>query len=574
MGEKTITGYATGELTSRLSGLTLGDGVSTSETGGWVSGDVSIGERKGKSFPIYSLEIEVPFEGTLNGKAVKGAARMPDVSLEMLDDLEVEFTGVDDDAKAALNGEALRAAVREWAAGVRKAVSENLASLPLDPPSQAVKPRAAALISDEEAMSAGGSARLEDDDIEEVPHPDDVAAATGEEGEEGEDEPFTEQEVTELYAQVQEMLKEAVETEAEYDEQMTDLDKELDGKDVDQKGRILYEVLDYLEQGEEEAMGEEGEEGEGGAQGGGARGGDGGDAGDGGDGGDDEADYEPYPGPEGLDGLWKEVLDLCAEEDVPRLEEELKGKRPEDQWKTLLEVRSFLLEGDEEEKLAFEEWQPTASELDAEWQGLMAQVPPEEAKQVEGDYAKASAADKKRMVWDVKKFLDEEEEEGEEEEEEEEEDGAGGAGASGQPRKAPPPRPPTDAELGGPSEMRRRGGGGATRGREYEREFELGLEGGGPRGGSEWDEFYKKEGKARRGRGGSLMLYGLMAVCLMLLALGMTAAAVADEEESIPAAALRLVGLGAPVPAPAPDPVMVPDEPLEAAAAAATQPHD
>ena len=127
MTEKSITGYATSALTQKLSALSLGDGISTQD-GGWVSGEVTIGERKGKSFPIYSLEVEVPFEGTVDGKPVKGAARLPDVSLEMLDDLEVDFGGVDLGEDAA---EAVRSAVREWAASVRKAVSENLANLPL-----------------------------------------------------------------------------------------------------------------------------------------------------------------------------------------------------------------------------------------------------------------------------------------------------------------------------------------------------------------------------------------------------------------------------------------------------------
>ena len=217
MGEKSITGYATSALTQKLSDLSLGDGIST-QGGGWVSGEVTIGERKGKSFPIYSLEVEVPFEGTVDGKPVKGAAHLPDVSLEMLDDLEVDFGEVALGEDAA---EAIRGAVREWASSVRKAVNDNLANLPLDPPATARTPRAAALISEEEAMSAGGSARLDDaDDVEDLPHPDDAE-------EEGEEEPFTEEEVTELYAQAQAMLKEAVETDQEYDDQMRDLDKEV-----------------------------------------------------------------------------------------------------------------------------------------------------------------------------------------------------------------------------------------------------------------------------------------------------------------------------------------------------------
>ena len=35
----------------------------------------------------------------------------------------------------------------------------------------------------------------------------------------------------------------------------------------------------------------------------------------------DQPPSEPYPGEEGLQALWEEVLKLCSEEDMPRLEE-------------------------------------------------------------------------------------------------------------------------------------------------------------------------------------------------------------------------------------------------------------
>ena len=94
MPEKTITGWATQELQSKLSNLTLGDsGASTqSLSSGWVSGEVSITERKGKAIPIYSLEVEVPFEGSVGGVECKGMVHIPDLSLEMLDDLEASLT--------------------------------------------------------------------------------------------------------------------------------------------------------------------------------------------------------------------------------------------------------------------------------------------------------------------------------------------------------------------------------------------------------------------------------------------------------------------------------------------------
>ena len=211
MGERTITGYATSALKDKLSGLALGDGLTIGDVAaGWVSGEVSIGDRKGKSFPIYSLEVEVPFSGTVNGSTVAGSVHLPDVSLEMMDDLEV-LVDVKDGALGDTSAvkDAVQEAVRSWAASVRKAVGDSLETLPIDPPTTARTPRAAALISEEEAMSAAGAAELDDanGDIEELPHPDD-----GDEGE-GEEEPFTEEEVQQLYDDAQQALAEAVEGE-------------------------------------------------------------------------------------------------------------------------------------------------------------------------------------------------------------------------------------------------------------------------------------------------------------------------------------------------------------------------
>ena len=507
MGEKTITNWATDQLGDKLTGLHLADGLATqSLAGGWVSGEVSISERKGKSFPIYSLEVEVPFEGTIGGQAVKGTARLPDVSLEMLEDLEVVFTadgGGDVSALETSGGaEAIRAAVREWASGMRKAVSEDVSAVPLDPPAQARTPRAAALISDQEAMSAGGAAELDDadEDVEDVPHPDD--AEGGEE-----DEPFTEEEVGKMYEEAKAMLHELID-EAEYEDQLKELNGELDGRDLQERGRILIDVISYLESNE----GEEGEEGA--ADGGGAG-------------------AEPFPGGEGLEKLWQEVLEICAEDDVPRLEEELKGKAPQEQWKILLEVRDFLINGDADEQQAFNEWQPTVAELDGEWKALMDRVPPEEAEELAPDFAKASAEDKKRMVWDARNFLDEQDEE--EAPDDESQPKGGGS-------RAPPPRPPTDAELGeSRGEMRRRGG--ASKGRDYEARMECGFDGDErSRDKGDWDEYYDKE--VRRGKkGGSMLMYGGVCLLLSTLELVLTATALADQEETVFESAMRLVHL-------------------------------
>ena len=94
MAERTCTTWATSELSAKLSGLDLG-GVTTQD-GGWVSGEVSVSEKKGKSIPVYQLECELPLSGG-------GTMRLPDVSIEMLDDLEVEFDGASIDAAGADN---------------------------------------------------------------------------------------------------------------------------------------------------------------------------------------------------------------------------------------------------------------------------------------------------------------------------------------------------------------------------------------------------------------------------------------------------------------------------------------
>ena len=126
MGERTITGYATSALKEKLRGLNLGSGLFVEDNlSSWVSGEVSIGDRKGKSYPIYSLEVEVPFSGTVNGALVKGSVHLPDLSLEMLDDLEVDLDVVEGSAADSVKeaaAEKIREAVRNWASCVARYV--------------------------------------------------------------------------------------------------------------------------------------------------------------------------------------------------------------------------------------------------------------------------------------------------------------------------------------------------------------------------------------------------------------------------------------------------------------------
>ena len=90
MVERTITSWSSERLDEKLTGLTLCPGVLTSSPldDGFMSGEVTIGERKGKSYPIYALEVEVPWSGSINGQEASGTLRLPDVSMEMIEDLE------------------------------------------------------------------------------------------------------------------------------------------------------------------------------------------------------------------------------------------------------------------------------------------------------------------------------------------------------------------------------------------------------------------------------------------------------------------------------------------------------
>ena len=62
-------------------------------------------------------------------------------------------------------------------------------------------------------------------------------------------------------------------------------------------------------------------------------------------------------------------------------------------------------EEQEKEAEEFEAWQPTPKELEAEWKELMKQVPKEDLPEVQKDWKKAGGAEKKQMLWDVRKLL-------------------------------------------------------------------------------------------------------------------------------------------------------------------------
>lgn len=183
---------------------------------------------------------------------------------------------------------------------------------------------------------------------------------------------FSEEQVATLGARVGEALKAAFpDNETAYNEQMVNLHRELAkrGNDRQGHGEVYATVLDYLdglalEEGIQHGAGEA----------------------------DPAADYDPpdeYPGEEGLGRLWVQVRFLTTADDLPRLEAELTSRSGPEQWSSLIEVRKLLLVGDPEEAAAYARWDPTAAELDAEFEQLMGKVGKEE--NVSDDYAKVRA---------------------------------------------------------------------------------------------------------------------------------------------------------------------------------------
>ena len=230
-----------------------------------------------------------------------------------------------------------------------------------------------------------------------------------------------------------------------------------------------------------------------------------------------------------------------------RLEGELRGKAPEEQWGILVDVRSYLLgggeEGEEEEgsmlspedQAQYDAWTPSERQLEREWAQLMSNVPPEEADEVNPDFDRAPYEDRKRMVWDVRQYLAPHDEP----------DPTKPVAPSTQNRKPPPPpRPPTDAELAsvGPNEMRRRGG--PNRGRDYERAMELGFDSrDADENGFRQDYYGKEKGRRRGGGGSSYLAMGIACMLGTALVLLVSAAALAEDGEPIGESFMRLVRL-------------------------------
>ena len=387
-------------------------------------------------------------------------------------------------------------------------------------------------IADEESPARGSAScapatldepsdRSEEREIEDVPRAD---------GEE-EEPPFTQDEVQQMHDEIRELAVGMYTDKTELDNFLGELDAELEeNADLQERGHILLDVLEYLqnpddgEEGDEGGEYDEGDEEPAPLQPGGA----GGAA-------DDDDDLEPYPGEEGLQELWKELQEVCSEDDIKRLEEELEGKQPEEQWKILMEVYEYLSEEQEQERQDFEEWQPTKAALEKEWKEMMSRVPSEDVDEVQADWKKASLEEKKQMVWDVRKLLDDD---GDGDDDDDDAPKPKHADAPKPPPKSAPPPPKGGYKDDSKSEVRRRGGGKSRPEHEdLEYDFERAPDGG------DWDEYYNKEAKRSKG-GRPYVLIGGALLLLLMLALLLTATLLAEEDQSVMQSAMGLIGMG------------------------------
>eukprot|EP00966_Prymnesium_polylepis_P299888 6930517-Prymnesium_polylepis.1 len=164
---------------------------------------------------------------------------------------------------------------------------------------------------------------------------------------------------------------------------------------------------------------------------------------------------------------------------------------------------------------------------------MLKRVPKDEVKEVQEDWKGAGFDDKKRMVWDVRKFLEQQDAE-----EEDDEPASKGAPPKGKPPPKGPPPAIDDPEMGR-NEVRRRG---ARRGAEYEYNYEYDVPGGKDHDSGEWDDYYSKEAKrAKRGRSPLMIAGGVLMLGTLTVAL--TAAVTAEEDESVTLSAMRLLRL-------------------------------
>ena len=106
--EKDLSGWSKAQLTELLGGISLRDDARGScKVCGLekMTGEVTVQSRKKKKFPLYELELTIKWEGQLWDEAgkttadAKGTIKVPDLSEETYDDLEMSI--VCDDETAA-----------------------------------------------------------------------------------------------------------------------------------------------------------------------------------------------------------------------------------------------------------------------------------------------------------------------------------------------------------------------------------------------------------------------------------------------------------------------------------------
>ena len=130
---KDVSGHTKESLTAALHACIFDAPLEgCSITSADVKGEASVLNRKGRIFLIYEFEVKLKWEGTaregsaaaaIAGAPVKGSMRLPDVSAECLDDLEVEYS-------CSSSGSALSESMRKAGlAHVRRIVATTIGKL-------------------------------------------------------------------------------------------------------------------------------------------------------------------------------------------------------------------------------------------------------------------------------------------------------------------------------------------------------------------------------------------------------------------------------------------------------------
>jgi len=140
--EKDLTPWSKEQLTERLVGISAMDddkkGKCTITSLDKMSGEVTVQSRKQKKFPLYELELTLKWSGELydeEGKVAteaKGKIKIPDLSEETYDDLEMTVTCDDETGAMRPLKEAMRTAgckkIREQCLAWRKDLQDSVSA--------------------------------------------------------------------------------------------------------------------------------------------------------------------------------------------------------------------------------------------------------------------------------------------------------------------------------------------------------------------------------------------------------------------------------------------------------------